>query len=148
MSNNSRTNPSSKVSKSEAAFKAAFDRIRNGATKVLPEGAVLSQNNVAREAGLDPSALKKGRFPDLVKEIQEEVEKLTPKVGPIIQAKVKEKRRENRSLRDALRDARIQRDKLASLLLEANVKIQELAEEVRGLKNPTPPSSNVTPFRR
>ena len=54
----------------EANFREAFERLKIGASKVLPGDAQVSQNNVAKEAGCDPSALRKSRFPSLVAEIQ------------------------------------------------------------------------------
>lgn len=57
-------------SAAEKNFRMAFERLKSGKTTRLPEGAQISQNNVAREAGYDPSALKKARFPTLVYEIQ------------------------------------------------------------------------------
>jgi hypothetical protein len=54
----------------EMRFRDAFRRLRNGEPKIMPHGTAVSQNNVAREAGCDPSALRKSRFPALVREIQ------------------------------------------------------------------------------
>lgn len=54
----------------EANFREAFERLISGAPKILSAGAQVSQNNVAKEAGCDPSALRKSRFPSLVAEIQ------------------------------------------------------------------------------
>ena len=51
-------------------FEQAFERILSGKTKVLPRGARLTQANVAREAGVDPSAFRKGRYPELIAKIQ------------------------------------------------------------------------------
>lgn len=40
-------------------FKNAFNRLKNNNTRILPAGTKVTQNNVSREAGYDPSALKK-----------------------------------------------------------------------------------------
>jgi len=61
---------SSKPKAAEANFRRAFERLKAGAPKVLPLGTPVSQNNVAKEAGCDSSALRKSRFPCLVAEIQ------------------------------------------------------------------------------
>jgi hypothetical protein len=39
-----------------------------------PKARHLSQNNVAKEVGVDPSALRRARFPELVSEIQDWIE--------------------------------------------------------------------------
>ena len=58
----------------EQRFRAAFDRLKQGSPEVLARTAAVSQNNVAKEANCDPSALRKSRFPSLVAEIQHYVE--------------------------------------------------------------------------
>ena len=54
----------------EQRFREAFKRLKNGCPQLLPVGALVSQNNVAQEAGCTPSALRRERFPTLVAEIQ------------------------------------------------------------------------------
>jgi len=44
-------------------YRAAFERLKNNKPERLPKGTPVSQNNVAKEAGSDPSALKKRAFP-------------------------------------------------------------------------------------
>ena len=56
--------------RAEDVYRAAFIRLTIGEPKVLAKGSVVSQNNVAREAGKDPSSLKKHRFPALIAEIK------------------------------------------------------------------------------
>ena len=63
-----------KISKAELKFRDAFDRLKLGKLDMLPKGTPLSQNNVAKEAGVDPSALRRTRFPELVSEIQDWIE--------------------------------------------------------------------------
>lgn len=58
------------MGKAELDFSAAFERLKYGNTLILPPGSPVSQNNVAREAGRDPSALRKSRYPKLVADIQ------------------------------------------------------------------------------
>ena len=63
-----------KVSKAELKFREAFERLKVGKPDILPKGTPLSQNNVAKEAGVDPSALRRARFPELVADIQAWIE--------------------------------------------------------------------------
>lgn len=41
---------------------------------LIPKGTPVTQNNVGKEAGSDPSALTKSRFPSLIAEIKTYVE--------------------------------------------------------------------------
>lgn len=59
------------MSKAEADFRCAFNRLKAGEPINVPVGTPVTQNNVAREAGRDPSALKKARYPQLIKDIQD-----------------------------------------------------------------------------
>jgi hypothetical protein len=54
----------------EDRFRAAFERLKSDTPTHIARGSALTQNNIAREAGLDPSALKKSRFPELIQDIQ------------------------------------------------------------------------------
>lgn len=54
----------------EDRFRAAFERLKSDTPIHIARGSALTQNNIAREAGLDPSALKKSRFPELIQDIQ------------------------------------------------------------------------------
>lgn len=68
------TPSNSSMGKAERRFREAMDRLKAGRPQLLPKGTKVSQNNVAREAGVDPSALRRSRFPTLVADIQEWVE--------------------------------------------------------------------------
>lgn len=48
-----------KPENAEANFREAVERLKVDAGKLLPMGTPVSQNNVAKEAGCDPTALKK-----------------------------------------------------------------------------------------
>lgn len=116
----------------EMRFRQAFGRLKDGKPIILPTGTLVSQNNVAREAGLDPSALKKARFPALVREIQAYIELNNPnekKSRPQKAIRVL-KREEKARLTDAIR----QRDMAQSVLSSANLRIIELTEEVNSLQ--------------
>lgn len=59
------------VSTTERMYWEAFDRLKSSSPIRLPAGSEVTQNNVAREAGNDPSALKKKRYARLVASIQQ-----------------------------------------------------------------------------
>lgn len=58
----------------EQRFRLAFERLKANTPKLVEFGTLVTQNNVAREAGCDPSALRKARFPALIREIQAYIE--------------------------------------------------------------------------
>ena len=121
------------IQTAETRFRQAFDRLKKDEPIVMERGTPVSQNNVAREASCDPSALKKKRFPVLVREIQAYVELHQEKPASNAQ-KLKTKRAANRSLQERLDDAICQRDQVQSLLASANERIIELFNEVQTLK--------------
>lgn len=134
------------MSKAEQGFREAFERLKNNQPVRVPQGMPLSQNLVAKEAGNDPSALKKSRFPALVAEIQHWVSNnATQRVESHRQADIK-KRQKNRSYRQRIEELKKQRDSVASLLLEADVKILELTQELENLRS-SPLPRNVTRLR-
>jgi hypothetical protein len=51
------------VGTAEQDFRDAFDRLKRGKPIHLEKGAKVTQNNVAKEADRDPTALKKSRHP-------------------------------------------------------------------------------------
>ena len=110
----------------EQAFREAFTRLKLGHPKTLPKGAPVTQNNVAREVGRDPTALRKSRYPELVREIQQWIA-THPTVVPDSAAQVtKRARAKNRSLRELLAAFKVERDTALSLLVHADAKILEL----------------------
>jgi len=125
----------------EARFRAAFDRLKANTPERVRKNCIVSQNNVAREAGLDPSALRKSRFPTLVAQIQSYVSE-NAKVVRLELENSNERRTRNRNLRERLLHSQLQRDKLANLLNSANKKILELTARVAELEAKLP-ASNV-----
>jgi len=117
----------------EQRFRQAFERLKAGAPRVLKGGTPVSQNNVAKEAGCDPSALRKTRFPALVREIQAFVELHHTEEPSKRQAALKQ-RQARRSAMARLEDAIKQRDTAQSMLLSANRRIIELSEKVQFLQ--------------
>ena len=114
----------------EANFREAFERLKIGTPKVLPAGAQVSQNNVAKEAGGDSCALRKSRFPSLVSEIQNYV--ATHGGEPLESARQKflKQRQRSRTAREIIADIKKQRDAAAGLLVEANAQIAILTRRL------------------
>lgn len=114
-------------------FRQAFERLKAGQPKVLPIGTPVTQNNVAREASCDPSALKKARFPLLVGVIQAYVE-LHNGEDTASAKKAARQKATKRSAEERLADALVQRDRSQSTLASANLRILQLVAEVNALQ--------------
>lgn len=122
-------------------YRAAFERLKNNMPERLPKGAKVSQNNVAKEAGSDPSALKKTRFPSLILEIQKYVESFSEVIPPSVRQQNILARKKNRGLRERNYKIKQQRDHLASLLSEADATIIELYDRIAELEAKLPASN-------
>ncbi len=109
----------------EQRFRDAFDRLKKGNPKVLPYGTPVTQNNVAKEAGLTQGALRKSRFPLLIAEIQQYVGTHDQK-RPSTRQQVLAQRAKNRKAREVIDDLRAQHDKAIGLLVDADARILEL----------------------
>jgi hypothetical protein len=118
----------------EQRFRDAFERLKLGVPEVLLKGTHVSQNNVAKEAGCDPSALRKSRFPLLVIAIQEWVDTHKGEQTPSERQRLLKQRRKNRDTRETIADLKKQRDTVAGLLADADRKIVELSEKVADLE--------------
>ncbi len=114
----------------EQRFRDAFERLKLGVPQVLPKGTPVSQNNVAKEAGCDPSALRKARFPLLVLAIQEWVESHKSEQQPSERQRLLKQRGKNRDMRETIADLKKQRDIAAGLLADADLRIVELTEKL------------------
>ena len=130
----------------ESAFRAAFERLKWGKPDRLPKGTSVSQNNVAKEAGCDPSALKKARYPSLISEIQRWVTEHASDVPQSPRQTMLAQRSRNRSLREKIGALKAERDHALSLLVEADAKILDLTMENIRLQSHIPPL-NITPMR-
>lgn len=126
-------------------YRAAFERLKNNKPERLPKGSPVSQNNVAKEAGCDPSALKKKRFPLLIAEIQKYVELQTEERPSSMHQVRLLARKKNRELRERLEEIEQQRDHRASLLVEADATILELYDRITELEKKLP-ACNVLPI--
>lgn len=125
-------------------YREAFDRLKLNRPVLLPKGTPVTQNNVAREAGSDPSALKKSRFPSLIAEIKSYVEQYAEKRPPSLNQVNVLARQKNRTLRDRIEQVARQRDQLASLLSEADAKIIELYDRIAELESQLPASNIIS----
>lgn len=131
-----------KISKAELKFRDAFERLKLGKPDIVPKGTQLSQNNVAKEAGVDPSALRRTRFPELVSEIQDWIEahkadqnQKSPRQMMLGQ------RSRNRDIKEKNKDLDVQRDKALGQLLDAQSRIVELTLENQRLRAQLPESN-------
>ncbi|MGC0120985.1 hypothetical protein [Pseudoalteromonas piscicida] len=109
------------------SFTEAFERLKSNTPINLPKGTPVTQNNVAREAGRDPSALRIERYPDLLLKIQlyistkKEQEKKSPK-------------NRSRKIEKRLSDCKKQRDKLLSICHSQQTLIEELYDKIHMLE--------------
>ncbi|WP_295004750.1 hypothetical protein [uncultured Dechloromonas sp.] len=117
----------------EQRFHQAFERLKANEPQVLVRNTPVSQNNVAKEAGCDPSALRKSRFPSLVREIQAYVELHKDELPSKRQTLLKQ-RAIRQKQRDQLADVIRQRDAALSQIASANRRVVELSEEVKMLR--------------
>lgn len=118
----------------EQRFRDAFERLKLGVPHVLPKGTPVSQNNVAKEAGCDPSALRKARFPLLVLSIQEWVESRKGDQQPSERQRLLKQRSKNRDMRSTIADLKRQRDIAAGMLADADLRIVELTEKLADMQ--------------
>jgi len=133
----------------EQRFRAAFQRLKLGKPEILPTGAFVSQNNVAKEAGCDPSALRKTRFPSLIAEIQQYVESHKEDVPKSKRQEALKRRKRNRDNQERIADLKQQRDVAVGLLADANLLIVELTEELADTRRRLDllkPSTLIIPF--
>lgn len=134
------------MGRAETKFRAAFERLKAGKTEIVPTGSKVSQNAVAKEAGVLPSALRPSRFPDLCREISEWIE--THKNDPSQKSgrqKILAERNARRTDRARLQEMKIQRDLAFSKLLSAEMHILELTKELNHLRALVP--NPVVPLR-
>jgi chromosome segregation ATPase len=122
-------------------YRDAFERLKLNRPQLLPKGTPVTQNNVAKEAGSDPSALKKSRFPSLIAEIKTYVEQHAEERPPSLSQVNHLARQKSRALRDRIEQVARQRDQLASLLSEADAKIIELYDRIAELERQLPASN-------
>lgn len=114
----------------ETGFRAAFERLKANKPERLPKNTQVTQNNVAREAGRDPSALKRDRYPLLIMEIRSYIDA----IAEVSKAKQQRKDNRTRTQVEQLRDQARQIAKLASIVEAQDQHIIELMDEIERLK--------------
>lgn len=126
----------------EQNFREAFERLKSNKPKICPIETMVSQNNVAKEAGTDPSALKKSRFPTLIAEIQQYISNM--ETTPSNRQKELVKKKKSRDLKERLEDVVKQRDSLASMLVEADLTILELKDKLKHYEDSNMPNNVIS----
>ena len=122
-------------------YREAFERLKLNKPQLLTKGTPVTQNNVAKEAGSDPSALKKSRFPSLIAEIKTYIEQHAEERPRSLNQINHLARQKSRALRDRIEQVARQRDQLASLVSEADAKIIELYDRIAELERQLPASN-------
>jgi chromosome segregation ATPase len=117
----------------EQRFRTAFERLKSDTPQILPKGTPVSQNNVAKEAGTDPTALRKARYPTLIREIQAWVE-LSGQEDEQKRKNQTKQKRAREDLTTKLRSTERQRDRAQSELVSAQRQILELLESNASLQ--------------
>lgn len=146
------SNRSSKAgaASAEQAFRDAFERLKRGRPERLPKGTPVSQNNVAKEAGVDPSALRKGRYPTLIAEIQSYLQANPVETPPSARQARLAQRKRNRNLQQRIEATAAEQDAMRGLLADAFATILRQAARIEEIEATLPPEapSNVTPLSR
>ncbi|KQZ79536.1 hypothetical protein ASD55_02220 [Rhodanobacter sp. Root561] len=130
----------------EQAFREAFERLKRGKPMRLVKGAPVSQNNVAKEAGRDPSALRKSRYPTLIDDIQRWIEDFALTAPPSPRQTILRKRQRNVELKKRNDEMAVQRDLALSLLVESDARVLYLTKELEHLQA-LAPTSEVSTLR-
>lgn len=112
----------------EERFKSAFERLKTNEPRVLPRGTPVSQNNVAKEAGTDPSALRKLRYPALIREIQAWVD-INSQHEELQQRRQARRMRARDDLATKLNATEKQRDNAQAQLVSAHRLVLELLQK-------------------
>lgn len=118
------TNPET----AEQRFRAAFDRLKEDKPEILQRGTPVSQNNVAKEAGTDPTALRKKRFPALIREIQAWIE-IHNQQKTLERARRERKRRKREDLSEQNARLTKERDDAQSQLTSAHRLVLDLLQK-------------------
>lgn len=118
------------IGRAEKLFIEAFERLRQGRPLNVKKGVRLSQAVIAREAGVDPSALRKSRFPELIEEIQRWVES-QPDMASTPRQLILAARARRRTLQERIEALQAQRDDALSKLVLAEARILELSQELQ-----------------
>lgn len=124
------------VGDAEKLFQDAFERLKCNKPIRVPRGTPVSQNNVAKEAGRDPSALRKSRYPRLIRAIQKWIEDNgnAPRARASSASLIKGARDKNRQLQARLEEVTRQRDNAMARLVVAEEAILDLHRKLQDYK--------------
>lgn len=131
------TNVRGGMGRAERQFREAFERLKLGKPKRLPKGVRMSQNNVAKEAGILPSALRPTRYPELCLEISQWIEQHRGDVEPGPRAGAAERQR-RQDLRAKIKAVEAQRDQALAKLVLLESEFVNLALENERLRTASP----------
>lgn len=137
------------IGDAEKLYWDAFERLKCNKPVRLPPGTPVSQNNVAKEAGRDPSALRKSRYPKLIRAIQKWIEDNgnAPRARASSASLIKGARDKNRQLQARLEELAKQRDKGMARLVIAEESILDLHRKLQDYKARLGESDSVVPIR-
>lgn len=133
----------------EGEFRDAFERLKLDKPMRLSRGTPVTQNNVAKEAGRDPSALRKSRYPRLIREIQKWIEDNgnAPRRRGSSASLVKGARQRNRELVARIEEVTRQRDRAMARLVIAEEAILDLHRTLQDYKARAGEVDRVVPIR-
>ena len=136
------------IGDAEKLFRDAFERLKCDKPTTLPRGASVTQNNVAKEAGRDPSALRKARYPRLIREIQKWIEDNgnTPRNRASSASLIKGARDRNRQLKKRIEELTRQRDTAMARLVIAEETVLDLHRRLQDYKVRLGEADTVVPF--
>ena len=137
------------VGDAEKLFQDAFERLKKDKPIRLPRGTPVSQNNVAKEAGRDPSALRKSRYPRLIRAIQKWIEDngTAPRARASSASLIKGARDKNRQLQARIEELTKQRDKAMARLVIAEESILDMHRRLQDYKARLGEADTVVPIR-
>jgi len=124
----------------EIEYRKAFRRIVEGKAMRVDKMAPPNLANIAREAGKDPSALKKSRYPIFISEVESfnnNVSSAGERIDRSLSAQLKAARSENRKLRESYEQLTIERDESHSRVLNLQLALVEMSFMVDGLEKPS-----------
>ena len=136
------------IGDAEKLFRDAFERLKCDKPTTLPRGTSVTQNNVAKEAGRDPSALRKARYPRLIREIQKWIEDNgnAPRSRASSASLLKGARDKNRQLKERIEELARQRDTAMARLVIAEETILDLHRRLQDYKVRLGEADTVVPF--
>lgn len=137
------------VGDAEKLFQDAFERLKQDKPTLLSRGTPVSQNNVAKEAGRDPSALRKSRYPRLIRAIQKWIEDNgnLPRARASSASLLKGARDKNRQLKSRIEELTNQRDMAMGRAVIAEESVLDLHRKLQDCRTRHGEADSVVPIR-